>query len=108
MLQYPDSLATRVGVRIGELAAVDPESLRFCFEALTHETDFDTLQLEIELCPRRHRCRECMQEYVVRDYQLVCPACESTISECIGGEELELGYLEVEEHEPSAAGTQST
>jgi hydrogenase nickel incorporation protein HypA/HybF len=108
MLRYPDSRAERVGVRIGELAAVDPESLQFCFEALTRETDLDGLELEIEYCPRRHRCRECQQEYMVRDYDLACPACESTLSDCIGGDELELGYLEVEEYEPSAAGTQST
>ena len=29
--RYPGSRARRVGVRIGELAGIDPESLRFCF-----------------------------------------------------------------------------
>ena len=46
----------KVGIRVGELAAIDQESLRFCFEAITRETDFESLQLEIEFCPRRHRC----------------------------------------------------
>ena len=31
--RYPGSSPRKVGLRIGELAAVDPESLRFCFEA---------------------------------------------------------------------------
>lgn len=40
--------ATKVGVRIGELAGVDPQSLAFCFEALVKGTDLEPLALEIE------------------------------------------------------------
>ena len=40
--------AVTVGLRIGELAGVDSESLRFCFEALTKGTEFESLELEIE------------------------------------------------------------
>jgi hydrogenase nickel incorporation protein HypA/HybF len=39
---------SKVGVRIGEFAAVDPESLRFCFEALVSGTDLEPLALELE------------------------------------------------------------
>jgi hydrogenase nickel incorporation protein HypA/HybF len=39
-----------VGVRIGDLAAVDPDSLRFGFEALVHGTDLEPLTLNLELC----------------------------------------------------------
>jgi hydrogenase nickel incorporation protein HypA/HybF len=31
---HPGHRASRVGLRIGEFAGVDPESLRFCFEAM--------------------------------------------------------------------------
>jgi hydrogenase nickel incorporation protein HypA/HybF len=103
-LRYPGSTPRKVGLRVGELAAVDQESLRFCFEALTKETDLDGLQLEVEFCPRRHRCRHCNMEFNVEDYEFSCPACASTQSDCIGGDELELAYLEVEDHEPSAVG----
>ena len=40
--------AIKVGVRIGEMAGIDPESLAFCFEALVKGTDVEPLQLEIE------------------------------------------------------------
>jgi len=108
MRRYPDGRPLKVGVRIGELAAVDPESLRFCFEALSRETDLEGLELEITVCPRRHRCHECGHEYVVRDYDFTCPQCQGTWSDCIGGDELALGYLEVEEHEPSTVGAQGS
>lgn len=40
--------AIKVGVRIGEMAGIDPESLAFCFEALVKGTDVEPLELEIE------------------------------------------------------------
>ena len=108
MTRRPESRATRVGVRIGELAAVDAESLRFCFDAMKRETDLESLELEIEICPRRHRCGNCGHEFRVRDYDFECPRCHGFSSECLSGDELELKYVEVEENEPSTAGTQSS
>ena len=46
--RYPKHRATRVGVRIGEYAGIDTESLRFCFDALVKNTDMAALELEIE------------------------------------------------------------
>ena len=40
--------AVKVGVRIGVMAGIDPESLAFCFEALVKGTDLEPLELEIE------------------------------------------------------------
>jgi hydrogenase nickel incorporation protein HypA/HybF len=44
----PGALLRKVGMRIGELAGVDPDSLRFCWECLTRETGFEGVTLEIE------------------------------------------------------------
>jgi len=104
----PDKTPRKVGVRIGELAALDPEALRFCFEAIIRSTDMEGLELEIEICPFRYRCRACGHEFIVRDYETQCPQCASTNTECIGGQELDLAYLEVEEYGASATGTKST
>lgn len=104
---HPGVHPCKIGVRIGELAAVDQESLRFCFEAITKDTDFEQLELEIEICPRRHRCLACEKEFIVHDYDFECPYCASIQSHCISGDELELAYLEVEDG-PGTLGTQST
>ena len=48
----PGARATKVGLRIGEWAGVDLESLRFCFEALAPAEGFAELSLEIEYRPR--------------------------------------------------------
>jgi len=106
--RYPGTYAAKVCVRIGEVAAVDQDAFRFCFEAMTRDTDLESLELEIEFCPRRHRCTLCAQECVVRDYEVRCPQCASLDTACISGDELELAYLEVEEYGASPAGTKST
>jgi hydrogenase nickel incorporation protein HypA/HybF len=43
--------AVKVGVRIGEMAGIDPESLAFCFEVLVKGTDLEPLELAIEPGP---------------------------------------------------------
>jgi hydrogenase nickel incorporation protein HypA/HybF len=105
---HPGTYPCKVGVRIGEMAAIDPEALRFCFEAIILGTDLESLALGIEVCPRRHRCQVCGREFIVRDYDSRCPQCASLETTCISGDELELAYLEVEEYGPSAVGTKST
>ncbi len=104
---HPGAQLRKVGVRIGELAAIDPEALRFSFEVLTRDAGLEALLLEIEMCPRRHRCPGCGTEFVVREYSFQCPACGSAQTDCIAGDELELCYLEMDEHEPSAVATKS-
>jgi hydrogenase nickel incorporation protein HypA/HybF len=108
MLRYPGTYPTKVCVRIGELTAIDEESLRFCFDAMCHDTELESLKLEVEICPRRHRCVACRQEFTVRHYEFICPQCGSPETQCCGGDELELGYLEVEEYGTSTVGTKST
>lgn len=108
MERYPGMYPCKVGVRIGEMAAIDQDALRFCFDAIILETDLALLELGIEVCPRRHRCQVCTQEFVVRDYNSRCPQCASVETTCISGDELELAYLEVEEYGPSTVGAKSS
>lgn len=50
-LRYPGGRVEKVGIRLGEYSGVDTESLKFCFEALTRQTDLEHLILEIEFRP---------------------------------------------------------
>ena len=104
---HPGTYPCKVGLRIGEMAAIDQDALRFCFEAIVHETDLEALELGIEVCPRRHRCQLCGCEFVVHDYDSRCPQCASLATTCISGDELELAYLEVEEYGASTAAAKS-
>jgi Zn finger protein HypA/HybF involved in hydrogenase expression len=46
--RFPGAKPSRIGVRIGEWAGVDTESLRFCFESLVLGSDLAGLQLVID------------------------------------------------------------
>jgi len=93
----PGTRVRRVGLLLGELAGVDGSALSFCFDALVAETPLAGATLHIETRPRRHRCRACTEEFVVTDYQTACPTCDRTDTVCVGGEELSIAYLELEE-----------
>ena len=42
------------------------------------------------------RCPQCNRTFAVVDYSFACPDCGETATRCVGGDELELSYLEVE------------
>ena len=93
----PGARFRKVGLRIGELAGVDPEALRFGFEVLAKESRWDPLELDIEWCPRRQKCPLCGMTFEVRDLVCACPHCGEERTTCVAGDELDIAYLEVEE-----------
>jgi len=93
----PGMRVSKVCVRVGDLAGLDPDSLSFCFEALTKETDLESVVLEIEWKPRRQRCSRCANEFVVVNHKTSCPECGEESTVFLGGDELELAYLEMED-----------
>ena len=103
----PGSRVSRAGLRIGELSGVQPDALQFCLEALVSGTDMEPLAFDFELLPWTRKCKLCGQTYRVVDYQPACAACGSNDTEAAGGDEMELSYVELEEPDARAAGTQS-
>ncbi len=96
--RHPGAQVLAVGVRIGELSSVDKDALDFAFECITRDTEWEHLQLQVEWCPRRQKCLACDEEFPVpSDLDLACPRCRSNQSTCIGGTELDIAYLELEE-----------
>ncbi|HET8667446.1 MAG TPA: hydrogenase maturation nickel metallochaperone HypA [Terriglobales bacterium] len=95
--RHPGARFTKVGVRIGEISGIDPEALSFGFECLVKDSEFDPLSLAIEFCPRIQRCLACAHEFPAPDSMTGCPKCGHAHTTCIGGEELDIAYMEVEE-----------
>lgn len=93
---HPGARPMRVGLRIGELAAVDVDSLTFCFEAVLRGTEWESLQLDARVCPQRRICNDCGNEFAVVKYNSNCPACASSNTKLTSGDELDFDYLEVE------------
>lgn len=95
--KHPGKRASVVGLKVGELAGVDPESLRFGFDALVRESSLDPLRLEVEWIARRQQCLDCVNEFTADRYTLQCPQCGSLRGQCLAGDELDIVFIEVEE-----------
>lgn len=93
----PGSRLVCIGVRIGVLSGVDNNALEFAFNALTAETDLNDLKFEIQSSQRRNLCPQCGSEYESSVYDPSCPRCGFEDTLLIGGDELELAYVEVED-----------
>ncbi len=95
--RHPGQRISKVGVKIGELAAIDVDALRFGFECLTKDTDWQHLALDVEWIPRVQRCPQCQHEFRMADFDPQCPRCGEFATRCISGEELDIAYMEVDE-----------
>jgi len=95
--RFPNGHVQKVCVRVGELAGVDPDAMSFCFEALVRGSELEPLALEIEYCGRRYQCRACGHSYAASVDGPACPECATPCPQFVGGDELEIAYLEVED-----------
>jgi len=81
----------RVKVAVGELSAVEPEILRYAWEAVVCDGPDAGAELEIEWRPARQVCADCgeIAERVEGDWLRFCPRCDLPLS-VEGGRDLDL------------------
>ena len=96
-LRHAGARPTKVGVRIGELSGVDPDSLSFAFEVLVKSVPLEGLSLQIDYRKRIQRCAACGCEFETSILFCSCPDCGSCDSRCIAGHELDIVYIELED-----------
>jgi hydrogenase nickel incorporation protein HypA/HybF len=89
-------------LRIGSLAGVDPEALRFAWEVVMEEPPTTAAHLTIERVEATAICAGCERPFPCPDGLAVCPLCGAISRELRGGRELELASLELEEEESPA------
>jgi hydrogenase nickel incorporation protein HypA/HybF len=89
-----------VTVRVGRLRQVVPDSLEFYFGFAARDTACDGARLELEVLPAVLRCPDCAHEWELDEPPFRCPACGSGGAVVVGGEELEIESIELEEVEP--------
>ncbi|HEX5338069.1 MAG TPA: hydrogenase maturation nickel metallochaperone HypA [Gallionella sp.] len=85
-----------VWLEIGQLASVEPESLRFSFDAVTRDSIAQQARLEIVESQGRGRCSQCASEVPLAALYDACPICGSHAVQVTGGSEMRVIELEVE------------
>jgi len=84
----------RITLEIGELSAILPDSIQFCFEACTPNTPLAGAELEIQTIPGRGRCRSCGHEMPLDMPYGICDQCDSLAIDIIAGQGLVILSME--------------
>ncbi len=96
MIKHNAGTLRSVRLRIGQLSAIVPDSLSFCFEVITSGTDLEGAKLVMEVIPLRGMCRECKEAFEIKDYAFECPLCGSPEIDTISGQDLSIVDMEVD------------
>jgi hydrogenase nickel incorporation protein HypA/HybF len=85
-----------VRLAIGALGHVDPEAIRFCFDAVARGTLVEGAQLAIRTVPGQAWCLDCAKTVRVTERGAACPECGRYALQVTGGDDLRLEELEVD------------
>ena len=81
---------------IGELAAVEVDALRFCFDVVCRDSLAEGAILRIERSPGRGWCMACGDSIAVASRLDACPVCGSHQVQVTGGDAMRIKELEVD------------
>ena len=96
MIKHGASHLRSVRLRIGQLSAVVPQSISFCFEVMTSGTNLEAATLNMEIIPPEGVCRGCSHTFEIEDYAFECPHCHGVDIETISGQDLAIVDMEVD------------
>lgn len=82
---------TRIVIRIGSLAGVELEALRFAFDAILPSSPAAGAEVELQSVAALARCTACSHEFTLQPETLFqCPHCHAFGAEILRGRELNL------------------
>ncbi len=87
------TLVKRVTLEIGKLSLVMPDSIRFCFDVCSKDTELAEAYLEIIEKPGLFSCQDCLKESKFDNFFESC-SCGSNDLVCVSGEELKIKEME--------------
>lgn len=105
VLEIVDNTAYRIAARrvvavrvaVGGRRPVDLECLRRIFGDAARGTVAEGAQLLVEILPVEHHCQNCGNNFQAEGAERPCPACGHPRTEMVGGEELRLLNLDIDD-----------
>lgn len=92
--RLPGTKVTAVHVAVGALSGVVVDSLRFCFDLATEDTDLAAASLEVTEPETRCRCETCGAEFAPDGPFLLC-GCGSAHVSVLSGQQLAITHVRV-------------
>ena len=85
-----------VWLKIGQLACVEQESLRFYFDVVKQDSIAQQAKLEIIEVAGQARCNQCDCHVSIATHYEACPHCDNYALQVVQGDEMQINELEVE------------
>lgn len=89
-LPAPAPRVLQVRLRIGELAGIVPQALEFAYDVAAQGTPLADAVLVIERSPIVIECPTCGPQQLASTQDFRCPSCDQPCGDVIGGKELEI------------------
>ena len=89
------SRVTTIWLEIGQLAGVEVEAMRFCFDAVAHGSVAEGAKLEIIATPGYGWCLPCSASVALSEALAACPQCGAYQVRVTGGTQMRVKELEV-------------
>ena len=85
-----------VRLNIGQMSAIVPDALSFCFQVITDGTELEGVKLLMDIVPLMGYCHACDKEFEIKDYTFLCPTCGGTKIDTIGGQGMSVVEMDAE------------
>jgi hydrogenase nickel incorporation protein HypA/HybF len=85
-----------VWLEIGQLSSVEPDAMRFCFDAVVRGSLAEGAKLEIVIVDGGGQCMNCGQTVQIAQVHDACPACGGYPVNPTAGTDMRITELEVE------------
>jgi hydrogenase nickel incorporation protein HypA/HybF len=85
-----------VQLELGAMGSVDPEAIRFCFDAIARGAIVEGARLEIVVVPGEGWCFDCAKAVPMFERFGPCPECGRRHVQVTSGEDMRVKELEVE------------
>ena len=85
---------TKINISFGQLIQIVPEIFEFAFRETVRNTVAEDAELTIEIVEVRMYCKNCGNEFHVKDNLFACSNCSSTDLEIRNGKELFIKSIE--------------
>ena len=90
------SRVKHIWIEVGAFSGAEPESMKFCFDAVSRGTLAEKAVFEIVTLPGEASCFSCGETVRLNERFDPCPRCGSHHLQLTGGEDLRIRELEVD------------
>jgi len=91
------AVVTGIGIQIGELSAIEIESLEFAFSVIRADTIFSKAELQIDIVRGEAVCMDCNAVFLLSTYGTACPGCGGFAIKILKGREMRVLNITVDE-----------